>query len=401
MRAKIEFVGEHNILTSGDELSAEVVIKRSHDEPYFTTLVSEVELRLVCEGNFEVVANGQDLRKVVTYYESEPVLGRCNYTTRGHVIYSGHLRFPSDEAGLPSSMTYAGRKSNTIQWVVRALIIPAAGRKKHRVERSCTFRPSAPLPSLLNLVDVDHSDIVDDTQVTLTTTHAAAGLPQVPLASGLSFKIECDRPGKFSLTRLRVLLREYSEITIGTHRRHLPVRRWLLEEFRPRSEPLSLAKLNTSLYNLIGDIQIDHSTLAPTFETPNLFHGFDLVTEVTLAWTVGGGARMLKKLSSVSPVDVLPRMTGAGFGNLSNVAVHGSDHAPHVIFDPAEITDTTDDELDSSELGDVSCLEDIEPLLSPESVRSVFSDHMKKMNYTDSEPEKTPPIITTTSYFTV
>lgn len=396
MRAKIDFVGQHNILTSGAELSAEVVIKRSHDDPYFTTLVSKVELRLICEGVFEVVNSGKELKKKVTYYESDPVIGSCNYTTRGHVIYSGRLKFPSNDVNFPSSMTYAGRKSNSIQWYVRALIIPTEGKKKHRVERSCLFRPSAPLPSLLNIVDVEHSDVVDGAQITLTTTHAAAGLPQVPLASGLSFRIESIRPGKFSLTRLRVLLHEYNEVTVGTCRQHLPVRRWLLEDFRPRYEPLNLEKLNTSLYKLMGDIHIDHSTLAPTFETSNMFHGFDLVTEVTLAWTAEGGTRMLKKLSSVSPVEVLPRMAGVGFGHFSIASPSSSDCAPHIIFDPAEITDTTDDVLDDSESGEASCLEDPEPLSSPENVQSLFSSHMKNMG---AEQTKTLPIITTSSHY--
>lgn len=335
MFGSLSVLESKRIFTNDDPISVKLILNpRSGDEPLS---VESVEFSLICEGTFGV----DEEPAKVQYYESNPVRlhsSESEVLSDSSIEFISQLKFPEQSKNLPSTLRFDCAEDG-IRWFVKAEVIsPSQNMVEKIVYRPVFFVQSAELPPLLRLIDFEHNERIAGAQLTLITSHATDGLPQVPLASGIGVTLESGKfiPGlSFRIKRLRVLLHENTTVKVSGQTKQLPVRRWLLSDDLINLKIDGMSRVNLDEY--ASRIRVDHGRLPPTFSTRNIDHTFDLNVQLTVSWN---GGSELKRISSLSPVTVLPRILGAEF------VTHRTAKLRHAVIhhDSAEITDSSDDE---------------------------------------------------------
>jgi len=366
MKSSIEILGSTAIFTNDDIVPVQITLKCGVDDTFQPAFVETVETRLICESKFTIGS----VEKLDTRHRSESVEAELVRCEKNFAVYTTKLRFPakrtSSQEELLGSLVLDDIEDG-FRWFIQGDVVWRNGLKGEEVfdsfEKTLMFKPTAPLPFLFDLMDTEHAELVDNTPLSLVTTHAAAGLPQVPLKAGLGLRVACAVPNKFSVKRLRLMLRDtisinrvngfqYGTCTLSTYR-------WLLEDVRP-IVPITLSDVTNDLDPLVENIAVDHATICPSFNTKEVSHHFDLMTELTLSWLDANNVEQSCRVMSVSPVEVLPRISGSSYSMR-----HSKEPHCEANFEPAWITDSSDDTFDSELDSD------------GDSVSSVMSVHAK------------------------
>lgn len=350
MFGSLSVLDSKRVFTNDDLISIKLILNsRGSQEPLYAEMV---EFSLVCEGTFGV----DEEPAKIQYYESKPVrihASRSEMLSGSSSKFTAQLRFPEQAKNHPSSLTFDCIKDG-IRWFIKANIYSSDKEPVKVLCRPVFFVQSTEMPPLFSLIDFEHSERVAGAKFNLITSHATAGLPQVPLASGIGVTLES---GKFKglnfrIKRLRILLHEHTTIKVSGRSKQLPVRRWLLSDDLIDTKIDELSKVD--LDECTSRVRVDHACLPPTFSTRNIDHKFDLNVQLTVAWNNGNE---LKRISSLSPITVLPRLSGAEYITSKASKLHAVVH-----YDSAEITDSSDDEsYDDNSSGSILSEVDDEP----------------------------------------
>lgn len=280
MKGTIALVGQKTVYNNKDSLSVDIDILRASQDPNFPQLLEEVQIQLICKGNFG--------SNIVRYFTSEPQKPKMQYTMPEQMCLHADLQFPEESLNVPSTLQFQN-SSDGVEWYVLGTVRSQNGDVLY-IQHPCTFVQSSAsqitsLPSLSqsSFIPFEVADRVDNSEVNLLALLPAVGLPQAPYETGIKLQLECSKPGKFVIMRSRVYLKEVSEVTVNDSNFYLPNRYWELCTYEQNGKPIFVDHMHTDLTSFVGDLSINYMTMPPSFITNELNHSFNLVVDITLA----------------------------------------------------------------------------------------------------------------------
>ena len=292
MIGNIRLIGAKDVFTNGDDVSMDVLVERNKSDPFFSSLIESISARLVCRGQF--MQNGQ--KRLVTYYSSQSEDANINYITQDRISAHVDLQFPNKYLELPSTLRF-NDSGLGIEWFIIARV-KCLNNEILLLALPCEFIQTMPVHYIpVGYTHTERLEVIDGSKLRFLTTYPSRGFhvnrnnsfQHLNLSEGVSFKLECSTPCKFSIRNLNIQLEEvttFCALTNGEESSDVPHRFFELTNFIPPHD-VPLDSMTTDLSKLIGTVLLDHDTLphmVPTYVTSELRHYFNIVVDITVVY---------------------------------------------------------------------------------------------------------------------